>query len=200
METHAPQLKKKRDDAAFIQSSQELDELRRQAQAGEIELAYLDEAGFAQVHPNRSAWTPCGEQHRIDAPRGKRLNVIAALLSSGRVEHARYWCSTTAELYLGFVGDLAKKVKKVKKKLVVVIDNASVHGAQKIQGGIKLLEEQGVVFKFLPPYSPELNRIEVLWRLMKHHWLALKRRTEAELEQAIDHVFENFGTQFKMDF
>ncbi|MEO0002717.1 MAG: hypothetical protein RLZZ22_409, partial [Pseudomonadota bacterium] len=29
---------------------------------------------------------------------------------------------------------------------------------------------------------------------------AAKRRTEAELERAIEHVFEHFGSQFKMDF
>ena len=55
--------------------------MRAQAQDGEIALAYFDEVGFAQVHPNRSAWTVCGEQHRIEAPRGERLNVMAALFS-----------------------------------------------------------------------------------------------------------------------
>ena len=42
-------------------------------------LAYLDEAGFSQVHPNRSACTPTGERHLIEAKRGKRLNVLAAM-------------------------------------------------------------------------------------------------------------------------
>jgi len=45
--------------------------------AGEMVLAYCDEAGFSQVHPNRSAWTPKGERHLIPAIRGKRLNVLA---------------------------------------------------------------------------------------------------------------------------
>jgi transposase len=171
--------------------------LRAQAQAGEIELAYLDEAGFAQVHSNRSAWTPRGEQHCIDAPRGKRLNVMAALLSSGDVKYVHYWCTGTSELFLGFVADLAKKVSK---PLVIVLDNASIHRAGAIQDALELLSKQGVKFEFLSPYSPELNRIEVMWRLMKHRWLAAKRRTEAELERAIEHVFEHFGSQFKMDF
>jgi transposase len=57
-----------------------------------------------------------------------------------------------------------------------------------------------VTLKFLPPYSPELNRIEVMWRLMKHRWLALQRRSKEELEQAVDHVFANFGGKFKMEF
>mgnify|MGYP001180981408 CR=1 FL=1 len=197
METHAPQPEKKRDPAAFAKSSEELDKLRVQAQAGEIELAYLDEAGFAQVHPNRSAWTPGGKQHLIEAPRGKRLNVMAALLSSGTVVHAHYWCTSTAELFLGFVADLAKKVSK---PLVIVLDNASIHRAGAIQDALALLKKQGVKFEFLSPYSPELNRIEVMWRLMKHRWLAVKRRTEEELERAVEHVFEHFGSQFRMEF
>lgn len=67
----------------FEQACRDVQALRTRAQAGEIELAYLDEAGFAQVPPNRSAWTVQGQQHGIDAARGKRLNVMGALLSSG---------------------------------------------------------------------------------------------------------------------
>jgi hypothetical protein len=197
VEAHPPQLEKKRDAAAFAKSSQELEKLRAQAQAGEIELAYLDEAGFAQVHPNRSAWTPRGEQHLIDAPRGKRLNVIAALLSSGTVVHAHYWQTSTAETFLGFVEYLRRQVNK---PLVIVLDNASIHDAAAIRPALALLEKQGVKFEFLSPYSPELNRIETMWRLMKHRWLEVKRRTQEELERAVDHVFEHFGSQFKMEF
>jgi hypothetical protein len=59
---------------AFAQAKQEIAALRARAQTGEIEVAYLDEAGFAPIHPNRSAWTPVGEQHGIAATRGKRLS------------------------------------------------------------------------------------------------------------------------------
>lgn len=190
-------LKKKRDEAAFERCREELQALRDQALAGDIELVCSDECGFAQVHPNRSAWTPCGEQHRIEAPRGQRLNVTAALFSSGQVMHAQYWCSSTAELFLGFVAQVAKQATK---PVVIVLDNASIHRAAAIQPALEWLKQQGVTLKFLPPYSPELNRIEVMWRLMKHRWLALKRRSKEELEQAVDHVFANFGTKFKMDF
>lgn len=197
METHPPQFEKKRDDAAFERCREELQALREQAQAGDIELVYLDESGIAQVHPNRSAWTPCGEQHCIEAPRGQRLNVLAALFSSGKAVHTRYWCSSTAERFLGFVSELARQVSK---PMVIVLDNASIHRAAAIEPALERLKQQGVTLKFLPPYSPELNRIEVMWRLMKHRWLAFKRRSKEELEQAVDHVFANFGGQFKMDF
>lgn len=164
METHPPQFEKKRDDAAFERCREELQALREQAQAGDIELVYLDESGIAQVHPNRSAWTPCGEQHCIEAPRGQRLNVLAALFSSGKAVHTRYWCSSTAERFLGFVSELARQVSK---PMVIVLDNASIHRAAAIEPALERLKQQGVTLKFLPPYSPELNRIEVMWRLMK---------------------------------
>ena len=83
---------------------------------------------------------------------------------------------------------------------MIVRDNASIHRAKAIQPALAMLEQQGVTFEFLSAYSPELNRIETMWRLMKHRWLAVKRRTEAELEWAVEHVFEYFGSKFKMNF
>ena len=83
METHPLLTQKKRDEAAFRAAQVEIVGLRAQAAAGEMVLAYCDEAGFSQVHPNRSAWTPKGARHLIPAIRGKRLNVLAAMLSTG---------------------------------------------------------------------------------------------------------------------
>ena len=89
METHAPLFKKSRDEDAFRQAAIEIQALNDQAANAEIELAYLDEAGFSAVHPNRSAWAERGTCHLIEAKRGKRLNVLAALLSSGKVLSAK---------------------------------------------------------------------------------------------------------------
>jgi hypothetical protein len=62
----------------FDQAQAELEALRVAADKGDIEIAYCDEAGFAQAQPNRSAWTPVGQCHEAAAQRGKRLNVVAA--------------------------------------------------------------------------------------------------------------------------
>jgi hypothetical protein len=68
-----------------------------------------------QVHPNRSAKTVCGKQHRIEAPRGERLNVMAALFGDGSVMHSNPCCSTTAERFPGFVAELAKPITNSKR-------------------------------------------------------------------------------------
>ncbi len=92
-----------------------------QAERGEIELAYVDEAGFAQAQPNRSAWTPVGERHMIEARRGPRLNILGALLSSGELFTVKLWETTTALLFAGFLSLLTDAVGK---PLTVILDNA----------------------------------------------------------------------------
>ena len=190
-------LKNKRNEVAFREAQAEIEDLRNQAAAGEIVLAYVDEVGFSQVHPNRSAWTPKGERHLVEAKRGKRLNVLAAMLSTGRLYSAKLWQSTTAEAFTGFLGLLKEYVGK---PLVVILDNASIHKAKASQPIVKYLEQQGLKLYFLPPYSPELNRIERLWHKMKYTWMAVKCRNSVELEADVDHIISNFGTTYQFAF
>jgi transposase len=160
-------------------------------------LAYVDEAGFAPQPPNRSAWTKSGETHAITAKRGQRLNVIGALLSSGKLIMAKLWQSVNGLWFFAF---LMAMLKRISKPLVVILDNASIHTAKKLKPYWDLLEEKGVQFYFLPPYSPELNRIELLWHKMKYEWLQFKLYTPDELEQAIDEIGEGFGDLYKLTF
>ena len=53
-------------------------------------------------------------------------------------------------------------VEHVGKPLTVILDNASVHTARALQPYLRLLHAKGLTLYFLPPYSPELNRIEKL--------------------------------------
>ncbi len=133
-------------------------------------MAYPNEVRFARVHPNRCAWTPVDQQHLINAPRGKRLNAVAALLSSGKVLAAKLWENFDSVMFVGFLSLLRQQVGK---PVTVVLDNASVHKAiaraKAIQPCIKLLEKMGAKLHFLPACSPELSRIETLWQLMKHN-------------------------------
>jgi hypothetical protein len=131
----------------------ELQQLRAQAAAGDIELAYVDEAGFAQVHPNRDAWTPVGEQHLVEGQRGSRLNVLGALLSSGKTFLATLWQTVTAELFAGFLGLLRQHTGSA-RPLVVVVDNASIHTAKAIAPYLWYLARQGVTLHSCRPTAP----------------------------------------------
>ena len=62
--------------------------------------------------------------------------------------------------------------KTLKKKTVVVMDNASVHTSEEFEECLPQWKKQGLIIKYLTTYSPELNLIEILWRNMalRHHW------------------------------
>jgi transposase len=197
METHPLQLEKKRDPQAFERARVEIDELIQQAQVGQIELAYVDEAGFAPQPPNRSAWSKVGETHAVLSKRSQRLNVIGALLSSGRLLMAKLWQSVNGLWFFGFLMAL---IERVKKPMVVILDNASIHTAKALEPYWELLKEKGLQFYFLPPYSPELNRIEILWKKIKYEWLPFKSFTPDELEQAIDKIGAGFGSEYQLTF
>ena len=144
-------LSEKRNELSFRSAKVEIDVLRAKAAEGMIALAYVDEAGFSQVHPNRSACTLRGERHLIEAKRGKRLNLLAAPLSTSEVISAKLWQSTTAETFSGFLGLLKNAVQK---PLTVILDNASIHKAKSLEPIVKYMKTQGGNAVFLAAIQP----------------------------------------------
>ena len=64
----------------------------------------------------------------------------------------------------------------------VVWDNLAVHKTRAVQ---QLFDEAGVELLFLPPYSPDLNPIELCWSKLKTYLRAVGARTYETLSEAI---------------
>jgi transposase len=65
---------------------------------------------------------------------------------------------------------------------IVVMDNCSVH---KVKGILNPIYEKGATVLFLPPYSPDLNPIELAWFKMKSILRSLKARSVDEMFMAL---------------
>jgi len=65
---------------------------------------------------------------------------------------------------------------------IVVMDNLSSH---KVPGVVEAIEKAGAEVRFLPPYSPDFNPIELLWSKMKAILRTLKVRSKELLDAAI---------------
>jgi transposase len=61
----------------------------------------------------------------------------------------------------------------------------SILGSLRLDGSRELIESVGAYLEFLPPYSPELNPIEMMWSKVKSYLRGIKARTQEDLEQAI---------------
>ena len=70
---------------------------------------------------------------------------------------------------------------------VLVLDNGAGHKAKALRW------PSNVVPVFLPPYSPELNPIERLWRDLKDQLAAISPKTLAELSDAVCSIIQHYA-------
>lgn len=128
-----------------------------------------------------------------EAPQGRRVNVVGALAPYDPAG-ARLVFETRpktagrydAAAHLAFVRRVADTAAGA-RPCVVVRDNYSVHHSQTVKAALPALTAAGVRFCHLPPYSPELNPIETVWRHAKHHDLPERRHaTDTALQIAVE--------------
>lgn len=72
-----------------------------------------------------------------------------------------------AETCFSFLKKLAEKALSSGKKVLVLLDNAKYHHAILHKEWRKEMEAKGFFLEYLPPYSPDLNPIERIWKLTR---------------------------------
>jgi len=66
---------------------------------------------------------------------------------------------------------------------------------------IKEWKEQDVHIFFLPPYSPELNLIEILWKRIKYQWIPFDAYLSFQnLKERLSFVLNNVGIKYDIVF
>ena len=63
--------------------------------------------------------------------------------------------------------------QRLERPAVVVVDNAPIHTSDDFAEQKLLWQAQDLAVKFIPPYCPEFNLIELLWRKIKYEGLPL---------------------------
>ena len=84
---------------------------------------------------------------------------------------------------------------------LVVLDNAPTHHSAAFEAKIKSWEQAGLYLLFLPPYSPELNLIEILWRKLKYEWLPLAAyESFKDLTEQLESTLKEVGSKYLLSF
>ena len=176
-----------------------LAELLALAAAGVIEIYFGDESGFWQTPVVARAWQFAGEEIRILPERGRRLSVFGVLNPECE---GRFWTSETT-IKSEFIVDCLEDwtATKSERPRVLVLDNARIHRSRLVQSKLEEWEAKEFYIFHLPPYSPHLNIIEILWRRMKYEWLKAEDYISFErLKTAITEILEQLGTEYKIEF
>ena len=164
-------LRGKRDEVDFQAAKAELAGFRAEAEAGEIDFYYFDEAGFTLDPCVPYAWQTVGETIEIPAASSDRINVLAFLSPDLRFHPFVFEETVDSEIVIACFDHLSQIITK---PTLVVIDGAPTHKSDAFQARLEEWEARGLYTYLLPAYSPELNLIEILWRMIKYQWLPLK--------------------------
>jgi transposase len=95
--------------------------------------------------------------------RKERTNVIAAWSSCKKLFASQTYEHTINKLtFLDWIK--TSLLKHLKEGMIVIMDNAPWHKGDDIK---ELIESTGAKLLKLPPYSPDLNKIEQAWANLK---------------------------------
>lgn len=192
-------LKGQRDPALFQEGQRILQALHEREAVGEIEVFFLDESGFRASSCVPYAWQRRGCTRALPANAPGRVNVIGLINRQGvgyfHPVETTVTSATVAEAIAGFI-----QSRSADKLTVVVMDNASIHKKAVKEGQWDWLLDRLRVW-FLPPYSPELNAIEILWKKIKYEWLPwMAYHSFDALRAALQDIFENLGGKYQVNF
>ena len=151
-------------------------------------LVFLDECGFALNLHRLYGWLMGGGRLEEDVPfqKGRLRSVVGAFSLPRDGNPTGLWAlwqrvgSWNGRLFTLFVQEAV--LPFVPRGSVLVLDNASIHKGALVHEAV---EVAGCSLLFLPPYSPDLNPIELLWSWLKQIVRALAPRDDPQRQKLI---------------
>jgi transposase len=151
----------------------------------------VDETGSNTAMTRLSSRALVGQRAFGKVPKSNHVNltVVGAIALDGVRAMMAYEGGTTREAFLKFVREAL--VPSLHRGDVVVMDNLRTHYTDGVQSSI---EAVGASVLYLPPYSPELNPIELAWSKLK----AILRRIGARTLRTLASALPEYRSQIRL--
>ena len=179
-------------------SRQHIKKLHRLAQDDGFDVWAVDEVRFEQHGSACRMWVPpeIADPVLLHHPTRKGVGYFGAVrIRDGKFLYCREDESFNGETFFSFLKKLRRVSCHACRHVVVILDNVKYHHArlhlewrEKSQGHMTL--------EFMPPYSPELNPIERVWKLTRR--MATHNRyfpTLASVISSVENVFSHWRTE-----
>jgi transposase len=198
-------VKSRRNQEAFEQAKGTQQTLETLAAMEKINVYYFDESGFSTNSCVPYAWQPRGAVREIPSFPSKRLNVLGFMSKKQQSYFHHIEGSVTSQEVIAVFEafSLAYRAEYAihKKPCVVFLDNAPTHTSYAFSEQLDKWGSRGLLLQYLPPYSPELNLIEILWKKIKYEWLPLDCCLSYDsLKKAVFDVLSRFGNEYQITF
>lgn len=166
-----------------------------EAKQGKRTVLFVDAAHFVMGAFLGMVW--CFVRKLLPSASGrKRYNVLGAY---DPIKHEAI--TVTNDTYINqwvfctFLDKIANAYAETERPITLVLDNARYQKCQVVADKAK---ELGIELLYLPPYSPNLNLIERLWKFVKKEVLySTHYDSFAVFKKSIDTCIADLGTRFK---
>lgn len=145
-------------------------------------LVFLDETWFRTDMTPLRGWAMRGERLMAKVPGGhwKTTTLVAGLTLDGLIAPVVLDGPMNGEAFIAYVEQFL--CPAIRPGTLVIMDNLPAH---KVGGVAELIEARDAELLYLPPYSPDLNPIEMTFAQLKAEIRKGKHRNVEDLWDAI---------------
>jgi transposase len=156
-----------------------------------MKLVFLDESGINTGMTRLYGRAPKNELVVDFVPdvRFHRTTILSSVRLDGATVPCVFENSLNGEVFRAYISQFL--VPTLRPGDIVVMDNLPSH---KVSGIVEAIESVGAHVRFLPPYSPDFNPIELMWSKLKAFLRKLKVRSKELLDDAISAALETIST------
>ena len=157
-----------------------------------VDLWATDEVHFQQHGSRCQMWIPPETKDPIllHAPTRRSVGYFGAVrLRDGKFRFCRETGKFNGGTFFAFMKSLRRSSIRAGRRVVVITDNAKYHHGR-LHKAWREQHTLDFALDYLPPYSPELNPIERVWKLTRR--LCLHNRYFSSLSEVFDSVENEF--------
>ena len=130
------------------------------------EIIAIDEASFQLATTYKKIWFPRGETPRAAFFWSNKKLITFGALTSDHEFFYDFYDAQNSMTFMHFLRELFKKIDQ-KKKYVLILDNAGFHKTSCVKNLLSEYSDR-ISVEHILPYSPELNQIELCWKVTKN--------------------------------
>jgi transposase len=156
-------------------------QIQAQAKKEGAAIFFADEASVRTNHHAGTTWAPVGKTPVVaGSGRTRSISMVSAVSARGELHFQIHETGIKKEEFLEFCKAL---IADIGRPVFLILDNSQVHRAKILKEYVKQSGGMLTVF-FLPPYSPDLNPDEWVWKNVKHDNLGRASvKSESQLAQ-----------------
>jgi transposase len=158
------------------------------------EILYVDEAALYLLPGMGRTWAKRGQTPTLlQGCRYQHISIISAISAKGDLHYQLQESNFIGETVVQFLKSL---MQQFENKLLIIWDGAKIHHDNNVKAFLENENNDHIYLHRIPPYSPELNADEQVWKAIKKDSLKnVVCKTITELKEKANIALQQLKTE-----